>query len=73
MKDRIKRLTERSRTLKEIRVEVALEDTRPGNPILYEMLPSALNNPKFLSEVGPGFKFSLNNANTYAFTAILGL
>jgi len=46
--------------LKERRDDKAEEGTSPVNPISYAMLPSALNNPKFLSEVGPNFKFSLN-------------
>lgn len=39
------------------------EGLSPVNPMSYAMLPSALNNPKFLSDVFPGFKFSLNKAN----------
>ncbi len=48
--------------MKERRDEKAEEGTSPVNPISYAMLPSALNNPKFLSEIGPNFKFSLNKA-----------
>lgn len=52
-------------TLKERKDEVDEEGTSPVKPISYAMLPSALNNPKFLSDIGPGFKFSLNKAKTY--------
>ena len=50
------------RTLKGIRDEAPEESLSPVKPMSYAMLPSGLNNPKFLSEVGPGFKFSLNKA-----------
>lgn len=46
----------------ERRDDVAELGTSPVNPMLYDTLPSALNKPKFLSDVGPGFKFSLNSA-----------
>ena len=48
------------------------EDLSPENPISYEILPSALNSPKFLSEVGSGFIYSLNNAKTYTFNTLFG-
>lgn len=60
-------------TLRERRGDGGAEEvTKPVNPMWYAMLPSALNSPKFLSDVGPGFRFSLNSANTYAFAAIFG-
>lgn len=50
-------------TLKERRDEgPAADGLSPVKPISYEMLPSGLNSPKFLSDVGPGFEFSLNRA-----------
>lgn len=49
------------------------EDFSPLNPMSYAMVPSALNSPKFLSDVGPGFEFSLKSAKTYAFTTFFGL
>ena len=57
-------IKQKNHTFKERKDDDAEEGSIPSNPISYAMFPSALNIPKFLSEVGPGFEFSLNMAKT---------
>ncbi|KAM2159464.1 hypothetical protein ACFX1Q_042692 [Malus domestica] len=48
----------------ELELEFPKEILPVDSPIEHAGDPSGLNSPKFLSELGPGFMFSLNRANT---------